>query len=537
MPRAARSSSGWPTRVRAAGAVLLGPNCMGVWSGHEAFDAAWLDQGQAPGPLAIVSQSGGLGVDFVSYGIEMALGLSHFVSIGNQADLTAGDLVAHLAGDDRVRAIGVYCEDFRDGRAFLRAVAAARAAGKPVIVLSPTGEPAERAAQSHTGSLVSTRRVVEAALRDAGAMLVATPEELMETAQGLLMPRRPRGRRVAILSDGGGIAVIAAGVLAADGFTVPELSEGLQAELRALRPGAASTRNPVDLTAVMDDLMTYPRILDALFASGEVDAAVLIGSLGTMTHEEPGRTDETEAAAAIAAAGHPVAAAVQWPDEPPWQALRDGGVPAFRRVGSACRALAAATSFELADVRVTPDWPAPAAAGAGVGLPRRAGAAGGRWRAVRRRLNEVADAAEALAAAGELGYPVALKALAAEHKSDAGGVVLGLATPEALAAAAADLTRAARPAVVQRRADGDGAGAGGARLRRDLGSRGSGRWRWSAAAAPPSSCSTTWCWRWRRSSRPRRRRCCGGCARSRCSTASAAGRGWRWPRRPPRSPR
>ena len=71
-------------RVRAAGAVLLGPNCMGVWSGHEAFDAAWLDQGQVPGPLAIVSQSGGLGVDFVSYGLEMALGLSHFVSIGTR---------------------------------------------------------------------------------------------------------------------------------------------------------------------------------------------------------------------------------------------------------------------------------------------------------------------------------------------------------------------------------------------------------------------------------------------------------------------
>ena len=157
-------------RVRAAGAMLLGPNCMGVWSGHESFDAAWLDNGQVPGPLALVSQSGGLGVDFVSYGIEMGLGMSRFVSVGNQADITIGDVISRLAGDPLVRAIGVYCEDFRDGRGFLRAVARAREAGKPVIVLSPTGEPAARAAQSHTGALVSARRVVAAALGDAGAL-------------------------------------------------------------------------------------------------------------------------------------------------------------------------------------------------------------------------------------------------------------------------------------------------------------------------------------------------------------------------------
>ncbi len=421
-------------RVRESGAVLLGPNCMGVWAGHEAFDAAWLDNGQVPGPLALISQSGGLGVEFASYGIEMGLGMSHFVSVGNQADITAGDVISYLAQDPEVRAIGVYCEDFRDGRGFLRAVAEARAADKPVIVLSPTGESAARAAQSHTGSLVSTQRIVAAALSDAGALLVATPEELMEAAQGLLMTARPRGRRVGVVSDGGGIAVVATGVLAADGFVVPELSDSLQARLRELRPRAASTRNPIDLTAVFDDLDTYPRVLDVLMASGEVDAVILVGSLGTMTHEEPGRLDETVAAAKLAAAAHPLVAAVQWIDEPPWRALRDGGVPAFRRVGSACRALAAAHRFATADVRVTPDWPppAPAAAATGYTEARALLQAGGVPFAA---AAEVSSAAEALAAAGRIGYPVVLKALGAEHKSDGGGVVLGLGTPEALAAA------------------------------------------------------------------------------------------------------
>lgn len=414
-------------RVREHGAVLLGPNCMGVWAGYDAFDAAWLENGQQPGPLAIVSQSGGLGVDFVSYGIEMSLGLSHFVSVGNQADLAVGDVVDYLAEDPRVRAIGVYCEDFRDGRAFLHAVARARQQGKPVLVLSPTGDSAARAAQSHTGSLVSTRRVVEAALGDAGALLVSTPEELMEAAQGLLMTRRPRGRRVAILSDGGGIAVIAAGVLAAEGFEVPELSAATQEHVRALRPGAASTRNPVDLTAIMDDQLTYPRVLDALMTSGEVDAAIMIGSFGTLTHEEPGRDpEEARAADVLAASGHPLVVAMQWTGEPPWQALRDGGVPAFRRVGAACRALAAAYRFETAPVRATPPWPeaAPPVTDTGYTAARELLAAGGVPFAP---AAEVTTSPAALAAAVKLGYPVVLKALGLEHKSDAGGVVLGIA--------------------------------------------------------------------------------------------------------------
>ena len=354
--RDVRSRSAWPARVREAGAVLLGPNCMGVWSGHESFDAAWLDNGQVPGPLALVSQSGGLGVDFASYGIEMGLGMSHFVSVGNQADVTVGDVVSHLAGDPLVRAIGVYCEDFRDGRGFLRAVAEAREAGKPVIVLSPTGEPAARAAQSHTGSLVSTpaRRVGRARRRRRAAGGDAGGADGGRAGPADARTR-PRGRRVAVLSDGGGIAVIATGVLAADGFV----------RARAVRPAsrrgcascgrvAASTSQPDRPDGRVRRHDTYPRVLDLLVASGEVDATVLVGSFGTMTHEEPGRLDETEAAAAMAAAGHPLVAAVQWIDEPPWRALRDGGVPAFRRVGSACRALAAAYRFASAEVRVTP---------------------------------------------------------------------------------------------------------------------------------------------------------------------------------------
>jgi acyl-CoA synthetase (NDP forming) len=129
---------------------------------------------------------------------------------------------------------------------------------------------------------------------------------------------------------------------------------------------------------------------------------------------------------------------VQWPAEPPWQALRSGDVPAFRRVGSACRALAAATAFELAPVRPTPARPEPAAPVTATDYvaARELLAAGGVPFPPAER---VTDGAAALLAAHRIGFPVALKALGAEHKSDGGGVVLGIATPDALASALADL--------------------------------------------------------------------------------------------------
>ena len=234
-------------------------------------------------------------------------------------------------------------------------------------------------------------------------------------------------------------------------------------------------------------MSTYPRVLDLLAASGEIDATVLVGSFGTMTHEEPGRLDETEAAAAMAPSGHPLVAAVQWIDEPPWRALRDGGVPAFRRVGSACRALAAAYRFASAEVRVTPAWPGPAepAGGTGYLAARALLAAGGVPFA---EAEEVAGPEAALEAAGRIGYPVVLKALGAEHKSDGGGVVLGLGDARRARGRDRRPARAARPAVVQRRADGGGSGIGRAGLRRDLGPPvrpgGAGRrWRHRGRAA------------------------------------------------------
>jgi len=182
-------------RVRAAGAALVGPNCLGLFDG-----AAELQLASTPlpaGPIGFVSQSGNVMLEVALLLEDVELGFSRAVSIGNQADLGATDLVAALGEHDGTRVIGVYCEDFLDGRAF---VEAARTAGKPVVLLTAgRTEAGSRAARSHTGALTSGREAVEAACRAAGIHLVDTPRGLVDVAQALLAPHRPRGGRVAVV--------------------------------------------------------------------------------------------------------------------------------------------------------------------------------------------------------------------------------------------------------------------------------------------------------------------------------------------------
>ena len=181
-------------RVRAAGAVLLGPNCLGV------FDAAGeLDLASNPlpsGPVGFVSQSGNIALETGLLLTDVGLGFSRLASIGNQADLDVTDLLSNLAAHDATKVIGVYCEDFRDGRAFAEA---ARTAGKPVVLMTVgRTEASTRAALSHTGALTSSLDAVDAACRAAGVHRVDTPRRCVDLLQALLgrgAAARAAGRR------------------------------------------------------------------------------------------------------------------------------------------------------------------------------------------------------------------------------------------------------------------------------------------------------------------------------------------------------
>ncbi len=433
-------------RVRAAGAALVGPNCLGLFDGAAELQLA--STPLPPGSVGLVSQSGNVLLEIGLLLEDDGLGFSRAVSIGNQADVDATELVAALGEHDGTRVIGVYCEDFRDGRAF---VETARRAGKPVVLLTVGRTDAgRRAARSHTGALTSGREAVEAACRAGGIHLVDTPRGLVDTAQALLAAHRPRGRRIAVVGDGGGYGAIASDLLGARGLEPPVLSERTQAALRELLPPTASTANPVDLAGAGEqDVFSFARSTAALLEADDVDAVLFTAYFGGYS----GQSDEMrerevsvagQLAAAVAESGKPLVVHTMYPGSPPAGALRAAGVPVYRVIESAVGAVAALVADGAPAPPALPPLPAPSAPMADTGYAASRAAlagAGVPFGAAR----TVAGHDEALAAAAELGYPVVLKALGILHKSDAGGVVLGLRDEAELAAALDDVSARLAP--------------------------------------------------------------------------------------------
>src|SRR5919198_813394 len=267
-------------RIREAGALLLGPNCLGVADAHAELSLAWA--GFREGPVALISQSGNLALEIGELLAAHELGISRFASLGNQADVDATDLLQAVASDEQTRVIALYVEGFRDGRAFARAASRVVAAGKPVVLMSVGRSAAgARSARSHTGALASDGRAIDAACRAAGVLRASTPKELVDAAQALLAPHALRGLRIGVIGDGGGHNAVAADAVSALGFELPAFTRRLSGELAAVLPATASTANPVDFAGGGErDITTYSRVARALLRSGEVDAVLLTGYFG-----------------------------------------------------------------------------------------------------------------------------------------------------------------------------------------------------------------------------------------------------------------
>jgi acyl-CoA synthetase (NDP forming) len=422
--------------VRERGALLLGPNCLGLFDSGSALQlVAWTRV--PPGVIGLVSQSGNLALEISQLAEEAGLGFSRFVSIGNQADVDAAELVAALGAHEPTKLVALYCEDFRDGRAFVEAAAAA---AKPVVLLGAGGSAVgARAARSHTGALVSAESAVEAACAAARIVRVRTPAELVHVAQALL-GAAPQGPRVGVVADGGGHGVVAADLAVASRLEVPPLSGELRRRLAATLPPSAETANPVDFAGGGEqDVRSYERVIGPLLASGEVDAVLLTGYFGGYSEEAPAlREQEVEVAAAaahaVAVTGRPLVVQTMYPRSEPAARLRAGGIPVYRTIEAAVSSLARAAEHALAPpARGAPPLPEPEA-------PRLAGEPG-YWEARELLVSAGIDFAqarrvrtleEALSAAAELGFPVVLKDASLRHKSDEGGVALGIDSAEAL---------------------------------------------------------------------------------------------------------
>ena len=195
--------------------------------------------------MAVLSQSGNLVLDLAALLADRGLGVSRFVSLGNQADLGLVDFLHACVDHEGTRAVAVYAEDVVDGRAFLDAARALREAGKPLVLLAPARtEAAVRSAASHTGSLTTSSMVVDAACAAVGAIRVEHPTQMADLLAALRAPQRMSGRRAVVLTDGGGHGAVAADALVAAGLQTPVLTGLLTSELQTALWDAGDGHQP-----------------------------------------------------------------------------------------------------------------------------------------------------------------------------------------------------------------------------------------------------------------------------------------------------
>ena len=434
--------------ARRHGMRLVGPNCMGVVNTAPAVSmhATFAPFIPPRGRVAFSSQSGALGIELMGEAAALGLGISTFVSVGNKADVSGNDLLQYWEDDPETDVILLYLESFGNPRKFAR-LARRVSRVKPIVaVKSGRSQAGRRAASSHTAALATADVAVDALFLQAGVIRVDTLEQFFDTAQLLAHQPLPAGRRVVIIGNGGGPGTLAADACEANGLEVLELPESVQTELRTFVSPDAAVGNPVDLVASAT-AEQYERALRTVLAEPTVDAVVVI-------FVPPLVTAADDVARAIATA------AGSAPDKPVAACFlgHRGVLEALRPPGDDRRpipsyAFPESVSFALARVAAHAEWrrrpigTVPVLTGVDRDAARElvraflADHPDGGWLDAPDAAHLAAcfgipvapvrgttDVDGAVAAAEALGYPVALKAGAGDvvHKSDVGGVRLGL---------------------------------------------------------------------------------------------------------------
>ncbi|KOV90222.1 acyl-CoA synthetase [Nocardia sp. NRRL S-836] len=263
--------------VRAHGMRLVGPNCLGVATSSSGvrMNATFAAGHGLVGGVGLVTQSGGVAIGVREELRRLGLGLSSLVSTGDKLDISSNDLLMWWEHDADTRIIALYLESFGNPRKFAR-IARRVAAAKPVLAIrAATSEAGQRAAASHTASTATPAVTRDALFRQAGVIAVDSVPELTDAVMALSWQPLPAGRSVAVLSNAGGLGVLAADACVPEGLHMATLSEKTRAALAELVPATASTQNPVDTTAVVTD-ETFARCLDTIGADPAVDAVITV---------------------------------------------------------------------------------------------------------------------------------------------------------------------------------------------------------------------------------------------------------------------
>ncbi len=425
---------------------LLGPNCLGVMTPHHGLNATFAATMARPGSVACLSQSGALCTAILDWSLREQVGFSAFVSIGSMADIGWGDLIDYLGDDPHTKSIVCYMESIGDARAFLSA-AREVAFTKPIVILK-VGRTAAgaRAAASHTGALTGADDVFSAACARAGVLRVRSVRELFDMAEVLAKQPRPRGPRLAILTNAGGPAALAADQAVTGGACLAELSAASVTALDRQLPAHWSRGNPVDLLGAADGAL-YARAARFLLDDEATDGLLVVLTPQSMT-----QPDDTAAQLVKVAAGSAKPVLASWMGgasvETGRAQLNAAGIPTYDTPDDAARAFALmwqhsqriAALYERPALPTTRSELAEHRQMAGDVIARVR--ADGRTLLTELESNEVLAAygipvaategarseEEAVAAARRIGFPVALKLWSETltHKAQAGGVRLHL---------------------------------------------------------------------------------------------------------------
>jgi acetyltransferase len=440
------------------GTRIIGPNCVGILAPTVRLNASFSHLHSRPGSLAFVAQSGAIVTAVQDWAEPRGIGFSHLVSLGDMLDVDFGDMLDYLANDARTDAILLYVEAIKHSRKFMSAARAASRMKPVVVVKGGRFEAGARAAASHTGSVTGSDAVYDAAFRRSGILRVHTLEELFGAVETLGLVQSHRGDRLAILTNGGGLGVLAADALAEAEGRLAELSEETKEGLSQVLPGTWSGGNPVDIIGDAPG-ERYRDALRLILDDPGVDAVLVINCPTAVIRRE----EAAEAVASVAEERRGKTILTNWvgagTTAPSLRIFSEAGIPSYTTPEQAIRAFrelveygvrqeilletppSLPEAFEpdtgraqeiveaaLADGREWLTEPEAKSVVAAYGIPTVA-------------TEEAATPRDAAAVAARIGGPVALKILSKEltHKSDVGGVVLNLEGPGVVERAAHDM--------------------------------------------------------------------------------------------------
>lgn len=448
--------------ARRAGMRLIGPNCLGVVNANESvrLNATFADTRPMAGHVGMASQSGGVGLALLDYLTRRRIGLSTFVSMGNKADISSNDLLMYWERDHETKVCVLYLESFGNARKFAR-VARRVARTKPIIAVTAGRSVAgARGVMSHTAAAATTDVAIDALFEQAGVIRAGTLREVMDIVSLVTDAPLPAGRRVAVVTNGGGPGALAADASAAAGLILPELTTATRTKLARLLPSHAATANPIDTTAGAEP-DALAAAANVLLRSSEVDSVIVV-------HTSLSSTDTDLVATALAAT------AATSPTKPllgvflgrldvptPLQHSGAGSaIPCFAFPEDAANSLGAVASY--AEWRRTPEPRSPNLRG----IHRRTARTivhhflqdhpQGGWLDTDLAISLVASYGipvvtslraetplQAVDAAEQLGFPVVVKSATGEvlHRTDVGGVKLDLRTPGDVETAVVDIQR------------------------------------------------------------------------------------------------